>query len=196
MRYSVFLVHLHYTLQSLPASDHELQPGTSESQVGVRRRIHILAQVDTLLSILPENVDILGLESLTRPSVGAAKGEHLVAREGRQVLLVPTRVGDTGAVSRLVRVDVARPVFQLEVLEDDRAVVDSSGAWVVLVDVGLGKGACQFVNHKMLSVTDLGNQGRVGHVVEPDVFPGAKEGRDERVIDAIGKPTYTSSVIP
>lgn len=118
----------------------ELQTRTSESQVGVRRRIHIFAQVDARLAVLSENIDVLGLEARTRPGVGAAEREHLVAREWRQILLVPTRVGDAGTVSRLVRVDVARPVFEFEVLENDRAVVDSCRARIVLVDVGLAEG--------------------------------------------------------
>jgi hypothetical protein len=126
-----------FIIQYSHSQSSRLQTRTSESQLGVRRRIHILAQVDARLAILPENVDVLGLEPLARASVGTAEREHLVARERRQVLLVPARVGDTGTVSRLVRVDVARPVFELEVLEDDGAVVDSRRAWVVLVDVGL-----------------------------------------------------------
>lgn len=47
--------------------------------------------------------------------------------------------GEIRTISGLVRVDVACPVLKLEVFEDNRAVVDSSGTRVVLVDVRLGR---------------------------------------------------------
>ena len=44
---------------------------------------------------------------------------------------------DTGTVTVLVRVNIALPVLEHKVFEDDRPVIDSPDTWVVLVHVGL-----------------------------------------------------------
>jgi hypothetical protein len=55
-------------------------------------------------------------------------------------------------ISGLVRVDIAGPVFKLEVLEDDTAVIDPCRAWVVLVDVSLNKDNVSLLSIRLRSL--------------------------------------------